>query len=132
MKSDPGGFENKALSRLGELLGMTPGAPAKHVSPAESETRAPAPPDEPTDAATIAGTSVVRREREQRGGKTITRVARLDLRPEDLKLLAREKAKALGCGARVEDEEIVVQGDQVERCAVWLERRGARRVVRGN
>lgn len=132
MKSDSGGFENRALSKLGELLGMPSRAPAKPADPAESEAGTPAPADTPADAPTIAGAPVVRRERKQRRGKTVTRVARLDLRTEDLKLLAREMAKALGCGARVEDEDIVVQGDQVERCAAWLERRGARRVVRGN
>ena len=136
MPNDPGRFENKALSKLGEMLGM----PAKPEAeqPAAEERRADvqgdhdARPDVRHGAPAVAGVPVVRRERKQRGGKTVTVVARLGLGDGELKALAREMAKALGCGARVEGEDVVIQGDQVERAAAWLERRGARRVVRGN
>jgi translation initiation factor 1 len=135
VQGDSGGFENKALSKLGQMLGMPakpgaeqPAADERADPPAASGAR-PAP---PPDAPPVAGVPVVRRERKQRGGKTVTVVARLELGAEELKALAREMAKALGCGARVEGEDVVIQGDQVERTAAWLERRGARRVVRGN
>lgn len=135
MPNDPGRFENKALSKLGEMLGM-PAKPAAEQPGAEERPDPPAAagarPAPPPDAPAVAGVPVVRRERKQRGGKAVTVVARLELGPEELKALAREMAKALGCGARVEGEDVVIQGDQVERAAAWLERRGARRVVRGN
>jgi translation initiation factor 1 len=134
-----GGVENEALSKLGELLGVPP-RPAEDARSTERGADAPRRPDQrpdarvgaQPDASPVAGVPVVRRERKQRGGKTVTRVARLELGAEELKLLARAMAKGLGCGAKVEGEDIIVQGDQVERAARWLERRGARRVVRGN
>jgi translation initiation factor 1 len=133
--SDPGKFENRALAKLGELLGV-PAKPAEPARPPERGADAPDRSDAsagaPADAPAVAGVPVVRRERKQRGGKTVTRVARLELGADELKRLARAMAKALGCGAKVEGEDIIVQGDQVERAARWLERRGARRVVRGN
>ncbi len=37
---------------------------------------------------------------------------------------------ALGCGAVVEGEDVVLLGSLVERAADWLEGQGAKRVVR--
>ena len=73
---------------------------------------------------------VVRRERKGRGGKTVTRLE--GAAGEDLEALARTLRKALGCGARVEEDVVVLQGDIGERVADWLSQRGARRVVRGS
>ena len=40
--------------------------------------------------------------------------------------------EVLGCGASVEDEDVVLLGSLVDRAADWLEARGATRLVRAN
>ncbi len=88
---------------------------------------------------------VVRRVRKGRGGHTVTIVEGFDLGIEELFLggeegaeegglhaLARDMKRALGCAATVAEGSIVLHGDIVARAAEWLEKRGVRRVVRGN
>jgi translation initiation factor 1 len=76
------------------------------------------------------GKVVLRRETKGRGGKTVTRVQGL---PQDwLETLAHRMKKALGCGAKVEGEDVLLQGALLDRAASWLEQQGARRVVKGN
>lgn len=74
----------------------------------------------------------VRRERSGRGGKTVTIAEGPGLVGSDLETLAREAARALGVGARVEERTLVVQGDQSERFAAWLLARGYEGIARGN
>lgn len=74
---------------------------------------------------------VVRRERKGHGGKTATRVQRLELNAEERALLCKEVKRALGCGARWDGDDLLMQGDLLERAAQWFEKRG-HRVVRGN
>jgi len=73
---------------------------------------------------------VVRRERKGHGGKTATVVD--GVLPAQRETLAGEMKKAFGCGARVEGESIVLQGDIADRACTWLEKRGAKKVVRGS
>jgi len=74
----------------------------------------------------------VRFERAGRGGKTVTLAEGPGLAGRDLERLAREAARALGVGARVERGALVLQGDQSERLVGWLAARGFERVERGN
>jgi len=93
-----------------------------------------APPDEPAarvaepeDAAIHYGSKViVRKERKGHGGRTITRVSGVLSGHDEL---ARLLKKQLGVGVRAEDETLILQGDQRERVARWLESQGAK-VVR--
>lgn len=73
---------------------------------------------------------VVARSRKGRGGKTVTLVS--GVRAEARESVCRELKKALGTGATLEDEAIVVQGDVADRVRAWLEQRGARRIVMGS
>jgi translation initiation factor 1 len=77
------------------------------------------------------GKIVLRRERKGRQGKTATVLSGLapGLGPDECQQLARQLRRALGCGAAVDGETIVLQGDLGERAAAWLIERGARRVV---
>ena len=75
---------------------------------------------------------VLQREKKGRGGKTVTRLRGLSLSARDLTQLADEMKKALGCGASVEDGEVLLQGDQCQRAAAWLEKQSAARVIIGN
>lgn len=75
---------------------------------------------------------VVRREKKGRGGKAVTIAEGVGLVSTDLEALAREAAKALGAGTRVEAGALVVQGEQTERLIAWLSARGFASVTRGN
>ena len=86
------------------------------------------PEPEPVDeGALFAPKVVVRVTRKGRGGKTVTVIQGV-LR--DHASTAKTLKKTLGTGARVEGEEIVVQGDQRDRVADWLEAQGVKKVVR--
>jgi translation initiation factor 1 len=65
----------------------------------------------------------LRIERKGRKGKTVTVLGGLGaLFSSERKALAKNIGKALGCGSTVEGDEVVVQGDQRDRLAAWLER----------
>lgn len=119
----------------GAGFGGTFGDLLRQQNPALAETAAAADPtEEPPaaprdDAAPAGGKVVVRRTRKGRGGKTVTLLEGL---PTPLEPWAKAARKALGCGARVEDADVVLQGDQVERAEAWLSSRGVGRVVRGS
>ena len=76
------------------------------------------------------GKLVLQREKKGRGGKTVTRVKGLPA--DELARWAGDLKRALGCGASVEDDDVLLLGDLVGRAADWLEAHGAARVVRGN
>jgi translation initiation factor 1 (eIF-1/SUI1) len=78
------------------------------------------------------GKIVLRVQRKGRGGKTVTLLSCAGLARSSLDPLAREMRKALGCGSRVEEEGIVLQGDVQERAYIWLSERGATRIVGGS
>jgi translation initiation factor 1 len=107
------------------------GVPVSQPTPAASPTSAtpPAPGDIDLSRATKV---VLRRERKGRGGKTATVIEGLSLRPRHLDRAARDLKRALGCGATVEDDTIVLQGDLAARVTPWLTARGAKKVVVGN
>ncbi len=115
-------------STLGDLL------KARGVAPPESARPAPAappppPPADPLDLSRVVR-AIVRRESKGRAGKTVTLVTGLPA--EHLEALCKAMKAQMGCGASVEGEDIVLQGDQVARVDPWLTARGVRRVVRGN
>jgi translation initiation factor 1 len=111
-----------ALAKRG--LQSTPEAPRPVEAPS------PAPPASGDLAR--CGKIVLRRERKGRGGKTATVITGLGLPTRALDALTRDLRRALGCGATVEDDTIVVNGDLVARIDPWLAARGARRIVVGN
>ena len=90
--------------------------------PAGTQKVVPAEPKGPARA-------VVRYERKHRGGKEVTVVEKLDLKPDALTTWCRELKQALGCGGSVEDSSIVLQGDQRSRLPDLLTARGVGRVT---
>ena len=66
-----------------------------------------------------------------RGGKTVTAVSFRGGVPRSMEAVAKEIRTALGCGGTVEDERIILQGDQIERASAWLAAKGVK-TVRGN
>lgn len=67
-----------------------------------------------------------------KGGKTVTEITLSKEIPVDLEALAKELRKGLGCGSRVEEGKVVLQGDIQDRAGDWLAKKGAKRVVFGN
>ena len=118
-------------SSLGDALQLKWFAPS---APSEPETAASLePPPAPTnEALSSLPKLVLRRERKGRGGKTVTVVSGFGDAHTNLKPLARELGKALGCGASVESDTLVIQGDQVERAAAWFTTKGVAKIVRGS
>ena len=108
-----------ALSQLGDSLPALADAP--EPPSVEPEPEAPTP---------FPNKLVVRMEKKGRRGKTVTCIAGVPA--AKLKELSVSMKKALGCGATVEDGQIVLQGSLVERAAAWLEKAGAQKIVKGN
>lgn|GEM_PF-248578 len=77
--------------------------------------------------------ATLHRERARRGGREVTVVS---CSPAPSAKQADEIAsmmrKGLGCGSRVEDGKVVLQGDLRERAGAWLAKRGVKKVVMGN
>lgn len=69
-------------------------------------------------------TARIERERKGRGGKTVTVVSDLQLKPADLKELGKVLRQACGTGGTVKDGRIEIQGDHRERVAEELRRLG--------
>jgi translation initiation factor 1 len=119
-----GGLKHNPLKALRQIAVRADGGetlvPAPHAAPRTS------------GLPVLHGRLTVRRERAGRGGKTVTLVEGPGLDGRDLAKLAREAARDLGVGARVEGRALVVQGDQAERLVAWLASRGFAEVVRGN
>lgn len=115
---------NAPFEGLRAKLGL-PDAPAAPV--------APAPPSPPAEAPPPAGPAraVVRFERKGRGGKAVTVIEKLGLRPRELEAWLAELKRALGCGGAVEGDALVLQGDLRERAGKLLEARGVRKVTVG-
>jgi translation initiation factor 1 len=82
--------------------------------------------------AMFAAKVVISRERKGRGGKTATLIRGVNLEGDALVAFAREMRQSLGTGGSVEDDAIVLAGDQSSRAAEWLRARGAARVIIGN
>jgi translation initiation factor 1 len=92
---------------------------------------APARPPQAPPAGSIAR-AVVRLERSGRGGKEVTLIEHLDLRPADRERWLKELKASLGCGGSIEGENLALQGDHRKRLPDILAKRGVRRVVVGN
>lgn len=138
-------FRNEALAERLRQLGLVPPDAPAPASPAGSAAEArPAAGDvvpaaqpgreaapQPVDLSG-SGKLVLRRERQGRGGKTVTVVEGLTLPAAALEDLARLLRRSFGVGCAVEEGRLVLQGDQTQRLIGWLEGHGARKVVRGS
>lgn len=85
----------------------------------------------PTGPDPFAGKIVLAISRKGRGGRTVTIVSGIKGGEAVLDGLCRELKKALGCGASVEGETIVVAGDLIDRVKPWLETKGAKKLIVG-
>jgi translation initiation factor 1 len=103
-----------ALEQLRDQLPKGTAAPTRATPPAKGPARA-----------------VVRMERKGRGGKEVTVVEKLGLKPADLEQWCKDLKQALGVGGTVDADMIVLQGDLRERVAAVLEKKGVSKVTIG-
>lgn len=121
-----------ALS-IGQLLDKYhPGTEEKERTPssrpARSEPGAP-----PQDASFSFRQAVLQKERAGRGGKTVTLVfVKPAASGAALENLAKTLRRALGCGAHVEKDRVVLQGDIADRAQTWFEKNGIKTVGWGS
>ena len=79
----------------------------------------------------LGGRLVVSLERKGHGGKSVVRIDGIEGDKGQRKQLARDLGRALGRGARVEQDCLVIQGADLDGPIAWLEEQGAQGVVRG-
>jgi translation initiation factor 1 len=111
---------------FGPLAGLRDSLTAQTPAAPEPASAASAP------AATAArgpSRAVVRLERSGRGGKEVTVVEHLALRPDERDAWLKALKASLGCGGTVEEETLVLQGDQRKRLPALLAARGVRKVT---
>jgi len=106
-------FHNPFQSLRGKLADLPPG------------------PQPRTEAPKGPARAVVRMERKGRGGKEVTVIEQLDLKPADLETWLKDLKNSLGCGGALEGATLVLQGDQRKRLPALLEGRGVRKVIIG-
>jgi len=115
---------NNPFGALQALKASLPSAPESATASATASAA------EPTKDRRFAEKVVVRKEKKGHGGKTVTVVSGVvaACRSE----MATALKKALGTGAREDGDDIVMQGDLVDRVIAALEKEGARTIVRGS
>lgn len=126
------GGEDVTFSQNGPLsvsFGSLLSAESRRSEPEEEKRTAV----EEKERAQPAGASKIskvalRRERAGRGGKTVTIVTLPRDYGGDAASLARELRKALGCGSSMEEGNIVLQGDIIERVEAWFVKKGVKNV----
>lgn len=124
MSADPKPFHNpfEALRALRDTL---PDTPTPHRPPRSD------PPAEPpvSHGVKAVARAVVRLERTGRGGKEVTVIDKLGLGPRQRDEWLKALKAALGCGGTVEDDQLVLQGDQRTRLRELLAARGVRKIT---
>ena len=99
-----------------------PDGPVPQTSPGEDKAQT-------TASELFVGSDIrLRIERKGRKGKTVTLVEGLALGGRDLDKFIKRLRKAMGVGAKLEGDHLVVQGDIRDRLLPWLENEGATRV----
>ncbi len=69
----------------------------------------------------------LRLESAGRSGKVVTRISGLP--PENLEPIAARLRKALGCGANVQENDVLLLGNLTERASQWLDHAGDLRTI---
>ena len=110
-----------ALEAMRDLLPPGPPVAKPHSEVMKDLAKAKAPP----------ARAVVRMERKGRGGKEVTVVDKLELKPAELESWCRELKAALGCGGSVDGDLIVLQGDLRKRLPTVLTQKGVVKVTVG-
>lgn len=122
-------FGNASRANTLHVPGENSGEGVVSVPERETLPRRSADNGEPPDLSAVPRI-ILRRERKGHGGKTVTVAEGVPL-CLDLDRIACALRKSLGCGSRIEEGTIVLQGDQVERSASWFVAHGVKKIVKG-
>jgi translation initiation factor 1 len=114
-----------ALSAIRDTLPPAPVQPDPPVAAASAPTSAAKP------TGRTYARAVVRMERSGRGGKEATVIEQLQLTARERESWLKALKSALGCGGSIEDDTIMLQGDQRERLKRILADRGVKKVIVG-
>jgi uncharacterized repeat protein (TIGR03833 family) len=119
--ANKGAFSNNPFAALANQKALFEQAP-KQVAPEPKNAARPPP-------ARVAAPIKVRMRLETKGrsGKVVTRISGLP--EENLAAIATQLARALGCGATLEQTEVLLQGSLMDRAQQWLDRAGDLRVI---
>lgn len=118
---------------VGEILGKKSGtAQAEKIMAKEEKPDEPACVENADAAIRHLSKIILHRRASGRGGKIVTEITLSKETPVNLEALAKELRKGLGCGSRVEDGKVVLQGDIQDRAGEWFTKKGAKRVIFGN
>jgi translation initiation factor 1 len=121
-----------ALQGVRASLPSAPASPSSSTSSssAASPSPSPSPSPAPPPPREFGEKVVVRHERKGHGGKTVTVVS--GVLPAARHDVADALKRALGCGARVDGDDVVLQGELVDRAIAFLQARGGKRIIRGS
>ena len=114
---------------LGALLGKNPQAQEAQEAPEAQKTQK-TPADKKTDGLKLTKVSL-QHQKSGCGGKTVTVVTLPKECAIDKEQLAKELRCGLGCGSRVEEGKIILQGDICDRAAEWFSKKGVVKIIRG-
>lgn len=116
---------NEQSFTLGDALGInSPAAP-------EAQKTKHCPLNESSRGNLRSAVIRLTRETKGRAGKVMTRMTGLPTDVSDSLDLVRLIKRELGCGASIEDNAVLFQGDQRERLAVFLRKEGFEKVKTG-
>ena len=110
-------FQQDWRDALGSLADTFPNNDADGTADANADTDAVLEPSQTTPVH-------IALERKGRAGKTATILFGFTIPEEDIKELAAEIKRALGCGGSARGGEILIQGDRVAECKKFLSDRG--------
>jgi translation initiation factor 1 len=114
---DTSGRQDALQSPFAALqLDGLPAGPAEPIAPANPE-----PPRK-------NGRVILRREKAQRGGKTVIVVSGFEthIPSSEIECLARDARQSCGCGGTVHEREIELQGDNPQKVRAFFEKSGFR------
>lgn len=92
----------------------------------EGQIITPEPPEPSRGGSQKKHRIILRREKSNRGGKTVVVISQLPthLSPPEIENLCKAARKGLGCGGSVHAREIELQGDQPDRVRAFFEKEG--------
>ena len=133
----PGGLTHNPFAALRGTEKPAPTADERNPRPDPKSAPAPRKTAKPSRVQSPGsrpseGRLLVQREKKGRAGKVMTRVSGLTRGMADPAELMRDLKRALGCGATLDGQDILLQGALTDRVATWLRERLGVDVTIGN